>query len=80
LRRLFFGLAAGYENGDYFSTRSGIAADREDDYYFIEPSLDFNITRFWTIGVYYLYRENDSSLAPYSFYDDQFGLRTTVSF
>lgn len=79
-QRLFVGLAAGYENSDYFSTVNGVTANRRDDYFFIEPSVDLNVTRFWTVGAYYLHRENDSSLASVDFYDNQVGLRTTVTF
>ncbi len=80
LQRYYLGVVGGYENADYFSTRDGFSSNRDDDYYFVQPSLDFDVTRFWSVGVYYLYRENDSSLNVFSFYDNQFGLRTTFAF
>jgi hypothetical protein len=79
-QRFFVGLAAGYENNNYFSTISGLSTNRNDNYYFIEPGLDFSITRFWTIGAYYLYRRNDSSLQPFAFDDSQVGFRTGLVF
>jgi len=80
LQRSSLGIAAGYENAEYFSTISGIAATRSDNYYFIEPTFDISITRFWTAGAYYLRRQNASSLDPFSFYDNQIGFRTVLTF
>ncbi len=80
LQKIFFGLTAGYENSEYFSTISGLSSTRSDDYYFLQASLDFNLTNFWTAGVYYFYRESQSSFSIFSFYDNQFGLRTSLSF
>ena len=80
MQRFFLGLAAGYENSDYFSTISAASANRNDDYYFVEPSIDFSITRFWTFGGYYLHRENASSLQSFSFKDSQVGVRTALAF
>src|SRR5713226_3661233 len=80
LQRIYLGLAAGYENADYFSTVNGVSATRDDDYYFVEPSVDVLITRFWSAGVYYLHREDISSSDFFSFYDNQVGVRTTIRF
>ncbi len=80
LQRFYFGVAGGYEYSDYFSTVDGVAATRRDNYYFVEPTLDFAVTRFWTVGGYYLHRENDSSLNSFQFSDNQTGLRTSLTF
>ena len=80
LQRIYLGLTVGYENSSYFSTAAGISANRDDDYFFIQTSLDLNLTSFWTAGFYYFYRESNSSLDLFSFYDNQFGFRTTVQF
>jgi Putative beta-barrel porin 2 len=80
LQRFFFGIAGGYQNSDYFSTVNGLTASRRDDYYFVEPSLDFSVTRFWTIGGYYLRRQNDSSDPLFKFNDEQVGFRTSLTF
>ena len=81
LQRFYVGVAGGYQNSDYFSTVNGVAANRQDNYYFIEPSLDFSITRFWTFGGYYLHRQNDSSgTQSFGFSNNQFGFRTALVF
>ena len=79
-QRFYFAVSAGYQNSDYFSTVSGVTANRKDNYYFIQPGLDFPITRFWTVGGYYLHRQNDSSLQSFKFDDNQVGLRTALTF
>src|SRR5207244_6568180 len=58
--RVTFSLGVGYTNSDYLSATSGASTARSDDYVYIEPSLDLDITRYWSIGVYYLYREDSS--------------------
>jgi hypothetical protein len=80
LQRFYVSVAAGYQNSDYFSTVSTVSTNRKDDYYFIEPAIDFSITRFWTFGGYYLHRQNDSTLSSFSFDDNQVGVRTGLVF
>jgi hypothetical protein len=80
VQRVFFGFAVGYTNSNYFSVLNGVSATRNDNYYYIEPSLDTNITRYWTVGAYYLHREDSSSFSSFSFYDNQVGLRTKLTF
>lgn len=80
MQRFYFGLAAGYTNSSYFSTVSGVSDSRNDDFYYIDPSVDFNVTRFWTFGAYYVHREDSSSFPFFSFKDNQVGLRTKLTF
>ena len=78
--RLYLGLAVGYENADYFAADDNVNAPRNDDYWFIEPSLDVLITRWLSAGVYYLHREDSSNADFFSFDDNQVGVRATVRF
>ena len=78
--RLYFGLAGGYENSDYFAAQDNVNAPRNDDYWFIEPSLDVLITRWLSAGVYYLHRQDSSNVDFFSFDDNQVGVRATVRF
>lgn len=80
LHRTYLGFTAGYENSDYFGTVDLVDSSRSDNYFFLQASVDVTITRFWTAGVYYLHRQNDSSSENFSFYDNQFGLRTSLTF
>ena len=87
-QRLYLGLGVGYEHSNYFVTdRDVTGATRDDDYWFIEPSLDVLITRWLSAGVYYLHREqtSDDNGAPggqnfFNWEDNQVGVRATVRF
>ena len=70
----------GYENDSYFSAANGIDVSRVDDYYYIQSSVDANVTRYWTVGAYYLHREDSSSLDSFRFSDNQVGVRTSLTF
>jgi hypothetical protein len=78
--RVYFGLGGGYENSDYFATDRDVSAPRDDDYWFIEPSVDVLITRWLSMGVYYLHRQDVSSVDFFSFNDNQVGVRATLRF
>ena len=78
--RVNLSLGVGYQNLDYLSATTGASTARNDNYFYIEPSIDFDITRYWSIGCYYLYRQDSSTLALFSFYDNQFGVRTSLTF
>jgi hypothetical protein len=78
--RINLGLGIGYTNSEYLSATTGAATARSDDYFYIEPSIDVDVTRYWSIGFYYLYRQDSSTLALFSFYDNQFGVRTSLTF
>jgi len=78
--RLNLSLGVGYQNLDYLSATNGASTARNDDYFYIEPSIDLDITRYWSIGFYYLHRQDSSTVALFSFYDNQFGVRTSLTF
>jgi hypothetical protein len=80
LSRFTLSLGIGYTNSEYLSASTGNATVRSDDYFYIEPAIDLNVTRYWSIGFYYLYREDSSTLALFSFYDNQFGFRSSLTF
>ncbi|MFL6501156.1 MAG: hypothetical protein ACJ8LL_10660 [Candidatus Udaeobacter sp.] len=78
--RIYLGLGGGYEHSNYFATDRDVNATRDDDYWFIEPSLDVLITRWLSAGVYYLHREDISNDDFFSWEDNQVGIRATVRF
>jgi hypothetical protein len=80
LRRFFLSVNGGYENSDYFSAVSNSGATRDDDYFFVQPSIAVSVTRFWTVGAYYLHRVNSSTLDAFAFHDNQVGVRSTLEF
>jgi hypothetical protein len=79
-RRVYLGLGAGFEHSNYFATDRDVNATRDDDYWFVEPSVDVLITRWLSAGVYYLHREDSSNQDFFSWDDNQVGVRATVRF
>ena len=80
LQRFSVGFNVGYENADYFSTVGAAGPNRNDDYFFVEPSISVRVTRFWNVGAYYLHRANESSFDAFSLHDNQVGLRSSLTF
>jgi hypothetical protein len=82
LQRVYVGFTAGYEHADYFPTVNGVggAASRNDNYYLIEPAVDVVVTRWFTVGAYYLYRTNDSPIARFDYYENQVGMRASFTY
>ena len=78
--RLDFRVVTGYETADYFSTMRDIVAEREDEFFFFDASLELKITKNWSAGVFYIHRDNESNLAPFGFVENQAGVRTVVTF
>src|SRR6266511_168944 len=78
--RVYLGLGAGYEHSNYFSTDRDVSATRDDDYWFIEPSVDVLITRWLSAGVYHLHREDSSNQEFFDWEDNQVGVRATLRF
>ncbi len=79
-QRFYLSFALGYQNLSYFNTVDNGSASRDDDYFYLQPALDLTLTRYWTLGVYYLHRENETSATSFGFDDNQFGLRTSLTF
>jgi hypothetical protein len=79
-QRFYLGVTGGYEHDDYFATLNVVNATRDDDYWLIEPSLDFVLFRHSSIGAYYIHRENSSSIHTFSFVDNQVGIRAVFVF
>ena len=79
-QRVTVTLSGGVEHLSYFSTVDGSDTLRSDNYYFVEPGIDVNITRYWSVGVFYVHRMNDSTIALFGFDENQFGVTSRISF
>ncbi len=80
-KQLYLAVFGGYEHIDYFNTIEGIKLPTlSDDYWYVQPSADILLTRFWSIGGYYLRRQNYGSVSTVDFYANEYGVRTTIKF
>jgi len=80
LQRVTVSVNGGFQKLNYFSTIDGSDTRREDNYYFIQPGIDVSITRYWSTGVYYLHRTNDSTVNLFGFDENQFGVHSQITF
>ena len=81
-RRLYFIVLGGYEHVDYFNTIDSTMPlpTLSDDYFYVQPSIDILLTRFWSLGGYYLRRQNSGSVSMVDFYSNEYGVRTSIKF
>lgn len=81
LQKFYVALGGGYENSTYYQTSAAAApTSREDNYFYLRPALDYQVTDFWSIGAFYQYRANDSTSATNNFFNNQAGFQTSLAF
>lgn len=74
-------LSGGYEQASYSSAGdSSASVDRQDDYAYGRAALLYALPKWGQVSVFHLYRNNDSSLANFSFENRQTGLQWQVAF
>ena len=81
-KQLYLAVIGGYEHVQYVNA---IALPMplptlSDDYWYVQPSADIILTRFWSFGGYYLRRQNSGSVSTVDFYSNEYGVRTTIKF
>ena len=79
-QKYFVTLSGGYDNLSYRSVVSNGAPDHTDDYFFIRTGADWAMTRKWSMGVFYQYRQKDSDLSAQGFKNNQVSLQTRYTF
>ena len=81
-RQVYFIVLGGYEHVDYFNTiETAVPVPTlRDDYFYVQPSVDILLTSFWSLGGYYLRRENSGSVSTVDFYSNEYGVRTSIKF
>jgi hypothetical protein len=80
LQKYYFSLVGGFENSDYESTANNVLANRDDDYFFIRPGFDWDVTTWWTLTAFYEFRENNSTTVTNEFTNNQVGIQTTFRY
>ncbi len=80
------GLDVGYEQLAYAAAERKSAATgsktegRDDDYFFLRPSLQYELKEGRRFEIYYLHRQNDSNARDASFEGDQIGVSAGYDF
>jgi putative beta-barrel porin BBP2 len=71
-QRLTVGLSGGYENDTYRATESGAAeGGREDNYFFIQPTLTYKFREWLSASLSYEFRRNSSNESGFMFSDNR---------
>jgi len=81
-KQSYLTLLGGYEHVEYFNTIDLPIPlpTLRDDYFYVQPSADILLTRYWSFGGYYLRRQNSGSISTVDFYSNEAGVRTTIKF
>jgi len=80
-RALTASVEAGYEDLEYEATEAGTPESRRDDeYFFVRPSLRYELREGRRLELYYSYRKDDSTINLYDFDASQVGLAFACDF
>jgi hypothetical protein len=73
-------LAGGFQNSEYQAASAGSHTRREDNLWFIRPSLGLRMTKRARLELSYQHRTNDSSLEYLSFSENLGSLQLDILF
>lgn len=75
-------IATGYENSDYSNDGNTGGIDRNDDYFWIRPSLNYEFNERVNAGVFYQFRtkSSDAPGGAYDYSNNQLGIYTNYRF
>lgn len=81
-QQLYFIVIGGYEHVEYFKASDSPISllVTTNDYFYVQPSVDLLLTSFWSVGGYYLRRENSGSIPAVGFYSNEYGARMSIKF
>ena len=80
LENFYLDLNGGYQITKYTAAASGVAVNREDDYYFLNAKLSCTFLKRGTIAVFCQLGDNSSSASGYGFESRQFGVQIGYSY
>ena len=75
-----FDLVGGYEFDSYQSVSLLLLQQRDDHYFFVRPTLTWQLSQRLTLGIYYEYRQTISNSSGDSFYENRVGLDANFLF
>jgi hypothetical protein len=73
-------LGAGYTNNDYRDVAAGNGISRDDNYFFVRPSIRYTASSYCNVELYYFYRDNRSTVGSSSFDETQAGIAVTFTY
>jgi Putative beta-barrel porin 2 len=79
-QRLVASVGAGYENDSYFGTTPETPTNREDNYVFVRPRLTYAFVDWFSVSVFYEFRQTVSNQEGNSFENNRAGLEVLTKF
>ena len=76
----FLGVEAGYENDDYQNVAVAAGPTREDDYFFVQPSLSWDANGWLKIAAFDRYEEDSSNFDLFSYDTNQVGVSISATY
>ncbi len=70
----------GYENDSYFGTTVDTPTDRVDNYLFVRPRLTYAFAEWFSVGIWYEFRQTVSTQETSSFTNNRAGLEFLTQF
>jgi hypothetical protein len=77
LGRFYAGLLAGYDHYGYTPLQGGASNNRSDSYFSMRASLDYELNPHWTASLFYVRRQDDSSIQAYAYANNMAGLQVS---
>jgi hypothetical protein len=79
-QKLVAAVSFGYENDEYFGTTVETPTDRVDNYVFVRPRLTYAFVDWFSVSIWYEYRETVSTQESSSFTNNRAGLEFLTKF
>lgn len=77
-QRYYLHVDVGYTNTTYVAVAQGVDGGRTDNYFFVQPGLDFKVHENILVGAFFSYRDSTSTGNGRPFVDNQVGLRLSI--
>lgn len=68
-------LSGGYDNTDYIYLQTGPSENRSDGYFSVRLSLDYDLSQHLKASLFYIRREDDSTIEQFSYGNNMVGLQ-----
>ncbi len=81
VQKVNLGLRLGYEHDDYERNQQPQIQDvRHDDYGFVRGSVAVDVTPWWGVELFAIYRDRDSSIHQFDYENQEIGLESRMNF
>jgi hypothetical protein len=73
-------LSFGYENDDYIAIQQNVNATRQDNFFFIKPSITYKFLKYLEYTIFFEHSMNNSTIQTFTYSDNRIGMELKSSF